>query len=978
MTHSTFRRKRRIAIPAPKPKFKKEDVPLTDGAEGMIAFCNNYIRVPIYPKGSTVPEWTLMGELPAESIYDDGRSYKKLWEEQQEILREGLSMKNGRFNYRLLVFCWMRGEGKCQKKGSEILMFDGSVKKVEDVKVGDLLMGDDNTPRKVLSLASGKEEMFEVIPMRGESMTVTGDHILSLKRRRYFRNRRGKPYNDTRVGEIVDISLKDYQKQNNSFKAHHLLYRVPVEFPEQDVGIDPYFLGIWLGDGHSTVPSITSMDKEVVSYLRSYAKQLGLRVSVRGKKNNKAKTYSIVGEKLGIEGTNGLLNLLREYNLVNNKHIPQAFKANSREVRLKVLAGIVDSDGYINRKSVQITLKDKTLSNDILFLARSLGFHAELKKCTKGINGTDFVGEYYRIGITGDCSIIPTLIPRKKCSPRSDWKDILTTGIREIKSTGKQEYYGFNLDGNGRYVTADFTVTHNSLLVCLILLWKFFVFSEQKIMLGANSKDQVKFVHFDIIRDIILNSPILLKWVGGKRNIQEKEIRLKDEFGNIRSLIRSISSFSGIVSNITGYSFSEIFDMKNPKFFVQLDGSIRNVPNAFGIIDSTVSEKTHVLYKLYSQALGRKTKGVFFSYRFSRNGDPQDYWNPNMTQEQLNDYKAKFPFGEYERYFLNLWSAGKDAIFSPEMIEEMGYFGSNKTLLNHAETYKLLEKKHEMIAMMKDSKGKGLGSIVENYAEAITKIDIQFNPVTDVYSLTDAYNSPTMASIDNLMDLTEIFDTNWAILAGIDFADPYAIRSMARSIFVVIAKGLPRSRTDYLAGLGTAPAYLYCVLHVIDISDHSINAVKEELEKVNDEYEGIDTFCSERYGAWDVGNWCEDRNILFEPVYPTYDRQREAFKEVLIAARDGRFKIPPTRIRGSKKDDLTREEFETFNHDQEKRWFGSVEKAEKYGIQDDFIFATGWGLYGGRNLGVDDFRIRRSKKGFGSFFPNHENLGVYG
>ena len=64
-----------------------------------------------------------------------------------------------------------------------------------------------------------------------------------------------------------------------------------------------------------------------------------------------------------------------------------------------------------------------------------------------------------------------------------------------------------------------------SLVVCLIQLWKFFCWVRQKIMLGANSKDQIKFVHFDIIKDIILNSPELYRAVG-KRNIQEKEIRL--------------------------------------------------------------------------------------------------------------------------------------------------------------------------------------------------------------------------------------------------------------------------------------------------------------------------------------------------------------------------------------------------------------------------------------------------------------------
>ena len=93
-----------------------------------------------------------------------------------------------------------------------------------------------------------------------------------------------------------------------------------------------------------------------------------------------------------------------------------------------------------------------------------------------------------------------------------------------------------------------------SILACLIKLWRFFCWQRMQIMLGANSKEQVKFVHFDIMRDIINHSPGLLAQVGS-RNIQEKEIRLKDKRGNVGSLIRSISSFSGIVSNITGYTF---------------------------------------------------------------------------------------------------------------------------------------------------------------------------------------------------------------------------------------------------------------------------------------------------------------------------------------------------------------------------------------------------------------------------------------
>ncbi len=80
---------------------------------------------------------------------------------------------------------------------------------------------------------------------------------------------------------------------------------------------------------------------------------------------------------------------------------------------------------------------------------------------TKGIKSTGFVGEYWRVGISGDCSQIPVKIERRKCEKRSDWKDVLVSNIKEIKSVGDKDYIGFMVDGNNRFLLGDFTVTHN-------------------------------------------------------------------------------------------------------------------------------------------------------------------------------------------------------------------------------------------------------------------------------------------------------------------------------------------------------------------------------------------------------------------------------------------------------------------------------------------------------------------------------------
>jgi len=518
-----------------------------------------------------------------------------------------------------------------------------------------------------------------------------------------------------------------------------------------------------------------------------------------------------------------------------------------------------------------------------------------------------------------------------------------------------------------------------SLLACLIQLWKFFNWPRQQIMLGANSKDQVKFVHFDIMRDIIRHSPQLFEYVGGERNILEKEIRIKDTKNRIQSLLRSISSFSGIVSNITGYTFSEIFDMKNPKFYTQLHGSIRNIPNAIGVIDSTVSDKLHVLYRLYDNFMQKKTSLLHFSYRSSKNSDPDDFWNPNMDKAQLNDYEVNFPFGEYERYFQNLWSAGAKQVFTDEMVEETGFIGIDGERLNSEKVRSELERKNHMMEVIDDVAAKGFGDGVEETQLKIEQIYHRLEPVDSIYTLKDRYNAPQMATIDDLTKLGDLFDTDWSILAGTDFGDPYATRSIARTMLFIIAKGLPGSRSNpHLAILAEAsPKYIHFVLHVMNVLDHSLDSVKDVVDEAHQEFMGVDTFCSERFGAWDAGKWCEERDIAFEPIFPTYDRQKEGFKEILITVREGRFKCPILAVSGSKKKDILREEMPVFNHDAEKKWFGSPEKGQKFGVQDDAMFAAAWCIYGGRNLGIDDFRIRHRQISFGEFSANKALTGSY-
>ena len=356
------------------------------------------------------------------------------------------------------------GFGKCTSKNTPIMMYDGSIKMVQDIKVGDQLMGDDSTPRNVLSLARGREMMYDIIPNKGDKYTVNESHILSLK----CSTNHSKKY---RKGEIYDISVKDYLNLPKCFHGRGgplLGFRVGLDFPYKKVDIEPYFLGCWLGDGCVRNLGITNIDEPIINYCYEYSRKLKLEIRISDSKGTRCPTYFITSHN---KKTNSLIEVFNKYNLFNNKHIPHDFKCNSRENRLELLAGLIDSDGSLKGNGYDIIQKNEKLLDDIIYLARSLGFAAYKNECKKSCiyKGEKREGTYYRTFIHGKgLEEIPVKCERKKCLPRKQIKDALVTRIKVVKKE-EDDYYGFELDGNCRYVLGDFTVTHNTIMALYII-----------------------------------------------------------------------------------------------------------------------------------------------------------------------------------------------------------------------------------------------------------------------------------------------------------------------------------------------------------------------------------------------------------------------------------------------------------------------------------------------------------------------------
>lgn len=403
------------------------------------------------------------------------------------------------------------GQGKCHGKGTRILMHDGSTKNVEDIIIGDQLMGNDSTPRRVLSLARGVDQMFNIIPIKGESFTCNSKHILSLSKK------------DKESRTIRNIALDDYLVAGNRFKSKHKLYRVGVNFHKKDLPVDPYFLGLWLGDGTSANANITNTDQEIIDYLYKFVQTIDHHINEYRQKNHPTPctTFAIYPND---RKSKSMTTLLNELNLRNNKHIPHLYKTSDKEDRMKLLAGIIDTDGYYQDNVWEVVCKSKVLRDDIAFLARSLGFAVSI--ATKHNNQYD--RDYYKINIYGSgMDKVPTLVPRKAGKKRMQAKDPLVSGF-EVVPLGIGEYYGFELDGNHLYLLGDFTVTHNTTFVQylsrnLILDGRKVLFISYEVLVQHVWE---RFINMNIPEDSLVYAPIKNKGnMGWVKQVVEKAIR---------------------------------------------------------------------------------------------------------------------------------------------------------------------------------------------------------------------------------------------------------------------------------------------------------------------------------------------------------------------------------------------------------------------------------------------------------------------
>ena len=386
--------------------------------------------------------------------------------------------------------------GKCMSKNTKIKLYSGHIKNIQNIEKYDVLMGDDSLPRTVLDTTTGFGQLYRIILDNGEYLDINKNHILCLQynnqsciskigdtyyvryayyenkipnfKTKYFSLRNTKFYfnnvnfynsdeealngatnffqtlkQDLKYGDVVELDLGQYMSLTSDMSSVLKLYKVPVFYQTVPVLFDPYILGYWLGNGNRPNSLITIPYLEIVDVFKKNLVEYNVKLNSH---KNQDMYY------LSYKNENDKNNYLLKFN-----KIPDCYKYNSRDVRMKVIAGLIDACGDLYKNKYKfVFLENESLCDDIIEIIRSLGFSSTKKKIK---NLDNFYLTFY---IEGNMlNEIPVVLTRNKVYSQT-YNNLLVFGIKNIQILPDQEYYGFELDGNKKYLCENFIVSHNS------------------------------------------------------------------------------------------------------------------------------------------------------------------------------------------------------------------------------------------------------------------------------------------------------------------------------------------------------------------------------------------------------------------------------------------------------------------------------------------------------------------------------------
>lgn len=341
--------------------------------------------------------------------------------------------------------------GKGLHKAERVLTAYGW-KPISWLSTEDTVIGSDGRSHKVLGVFDrGLQPGYKVTFSDNTEILCDESHLWTCKTRygRFFREGHEEEF-----GEWNTISTGDlYMKNKGVIKPVNrpeIPSMAPMELPFQNIPVDPYVLGLLLGDGYlnDRYVKFSTEDQELIDSMGKFFR---------------VKKYS--GADYGINGAQYSMRILGlSGKRSQEKNVPNSYLWNSKEVRLEILRGLMDTDGSVDSKgSVEFCTTSDQLSDDVIFLVGSLGGHTtrSSRHSTYTYKGKKLTGQRsHRISIW--IPVCPFRLKRKA----DKWRPILTTRNRLIYKIEKVEDFEtvcISVDSpDGLFVTEGFILTHNT------------------------------------------------------------------------------------------------------------------------------------------------------------------------------------------------------------------------------------------------------------------------------------------------------------------------------------------------------------------------------------------------------------------------------------------------------------------------------------------------------------------------------------
>lgn len=549
----------------------------------------NILKILIMPKGLKA----------GQTLYDCTTGYQWLFYIAILCVVYKNNPKKRRYETGVLEIC--RKNFKALSLDTPIPTPDGW-KTMGEISVGDYVFSRSGKPTEVIGESEiFNKPMYEVEFEDGEIIKASCDHIWTVctKSSRKTITKKGK-----RIGQAksyrkggwhektTEEMARDYFKKRKDGKGTEYKYRVPingaVEFSEKRLLIDPYLLGLWLGNGFSSGTGISVSNEDKDETAENINEASGFKVEFHGCKN-RAGYLKVDKRENNLFDKGSFIYNLKKYDLLKNKHIPLIYMQSSAEQRMALLQGLMDTDGSCSLKGqCSFIQKSEVLSKQVLELINSLGFKARLIKRKAILNG-EIKGDVYFISFFASKSKPVFRLKRKiarlkdTLSPRMGAKSIVRiTPIEKVPSKCIMVADREHLYLAGKH----FTPTHNTYTIATIFILLFLTepkFSKFYSVApdGALSKE-IR----EAISETIRMSPLIYEFKNSKRfKILRDYILFKPKQSQYIPLAYSTSRMDGRLPN--AFIADEVGALPTSYAIEAMRSGQLNILNKLGFIVST-------------------------------------------------------------------------------------------------------------------------------------------------------------------------------------------------------------------------------------------------------------------------------------------------------------------------------------------------------------------------------------------------------